>query len=261
MRGCVSVSRPLVTCLACSDSGFLHYYYYFYFVLYLCIVHVGWVFLGAFSLLDFYCGNANVGRFLKPPQHPLTHTSTHLGLARILSLVVWVRVCVLFVRVAQHLHENDEWFYGLLDLNFIVCMHAPPQPTAPHRPAHCEWKILCLHKKLDFCISYGNEKTSTWFVFHWFTRFARLLSLHSPRPLEFSSFFLWVCVLVRRKRFLATLGKLFEFPSFILVFRFVFSLVVGVHWFLVCAFALWAFAVHGNAKNTEIKSSREYTLA
>jgi len=132
MRGCVSVSRPLVTCLACSDSGFLHYYYYFYFVLYLCIVHVGWVFLGAFSLLDFYCGNANVGRFLKPPQHPLTHTSTHLGLARILSLVVWVRVCVLFVRVAQHLHENDEWFYGLLDLNFIVCMHAPP-PT--HRPS------------------------------------------------------------------------------------------------------------------------------
>jgi len=193
MRGCVSVSRPLVTCLACSDSGFLHYYYYFYFVLYLCIVQVGWVFLGAFSLLDFYCGNANVGRFLKPPQHPLTHTSTHLGLARILSLVVWVRVCVLFVRVAQHLHENDEWFYGLLDLNFIVCMHAPPpQPTAPHRPAHCEWKILCLHKKLDFCISYGNEKTSTWFVFHWFTRFARLLSLHSP-PRIFFIFSVSVC--------------------------------------------------------------------
>lgn len=61
---------------------------------------------------------------------------------------------------------------------------------------------------------------------------------------QFSSvffFFFWrVCMLVRRKRFLATLGKLFEFRSFILGFRFVFCHVVaGVHWFLVlCIFSL-----------------------
>lgn len=121
--------------------------------------------------------------------------------------------------------------------------HPPLKPLI--RPAHCEWKILCLHKKLDFCISYGNEKTSTWFVFHWFTRFVSLHSLlfnslhfshHHFLPIFFIFFFFFwrVCMLVRRKRFLATLGKLFEFRSFILGFRFVFCHVVaGVHWFLV----------------------------
>lgn len=147
-----------------------------------------------------------------------------------------VCVCVCCTCVAQHLHENDEWFYGLLDLNFIVCMHGgshgshrclPLPPRAPLLvwPAHCEWKILCLHKKLDFCISYGNEKTSTWFVFHWFT--PSTPSLLSPTlSLEFSSFFLWAseCAGQKKTVFGNSLGKLFEFPSFI------FGLLLSPHW-------------------------------
>lgn len=77
--------------------------------------------------------------------------------------------------------------------------HPPLKPLI--RPAHCEWKILCLHKKLDFCISYGNEKTSTWFVFHWFTRFVSLHSLlfnslhfshHHFLPIFFIFFFFFL---------------------------------------------------------------------
>lgn len=62
--------------------------------------------------------------------HTNTHTDRHITKARqgTVCLPDCVSVCVC-VYVWQHLHENDEWFYGLLDLNFIVCMHAPPAPS------------------------------------------------------------------------------------------------------------------------------------
>lgn len=118
------------------------------------------------------------------------------------------------------------------------------QRTSPHPlalasvfwPAHCEWKILCLHKKLDFCISYGNEKTSTWFVFHWFTRSTPSFYLLPPTAAHFripTNFFLECICAGQKKTVLATLGKLFEFPSFIFGFLSVFFLVVAFHWFLV----------------------------
>jgi len=193
------------------------------------------------------------------PTHPHKHTlragkDSKLG-------CVGASVC--FVCTCSPTLTRKWWMILWFAWPEFYSMHACPPPNPPpliDQPIASGKFYVCIRNWI-FALVMEMRKLQLDLFFT-----GSLVSLGSslfnpPAPLEFSSFFLWVCVLVRRKRFLATLGKLFEFPSFILVFRFVFSLVVGVHWFLVCAFALWAFAVHGNAKNTEIKSSREYTLA